>query len=108
MLSLIFVGCITLQIGALPKVERLGSLKVGTSQQSDVLMTLGEPRGKGMMRFAQDMPLRSIWFYEYIESDGKSTKLRFLLVYFNEDTYDGYLWFFAGQELKRTITMEVK
>jgi hypothetical protein len=89
-------GCMTLQFGWLAPVDHLKSLSPGISTAPEVLMALGEPRGKGIVRYTRDTSPRKIWFYEYLETDGKDVKIKFLLVFFEKDVYDGHLWFFSG------------
>jgi hypothetical protein len=93
-LATFLAGCaINSKYGSPPKVDRIGLLKRGMSVKSDVLAALGEPRGHGAARFHLLPTPREIWFYEYVESDGVRTKLKFLLVFFDADRYDGHLWF---------------
>ena len=96
----------TIKIGVPPKVDRLHSLKVGKSTRSDVLMTLGEPRGRGAARFSNSASLKhgvasyhDLWFYEYLESVGAKVQLKFLLVFIDQDRYNGHFWF-SSSELK--------
>ena len=96
MVAPLFVGCITLQYGWQPPVERLDSLRPRISTPAEVLLVLGEPRGRGIVRYTKEAAPRSIWFYEYVYSDLKSVKIKFLLVLFEKEVYDGYLWFFSG------------
>ena len=87
-------GCATsIKYGSPPKVNQIGLLKQGMSVKSDVLAAFGEPRGYGAGRFHLLPTPREIWFYEYLETDGVRTQLKFLLVFFDADRYDGHLWF---------------
>lgn len=45
----------TVKYGVSPKVDQLGKLKVGASKRADVLMTLGEPRGRGAHDFQMQL-----------------------------------------------------
>jgi len=93
-LAAFLVGCATsVKYGSPPKVTQIGLLKQGVSVKSDVLAAFGEPRGYGSSRFHALPTPREIWFYEYMESDGVRTQLKFLLVFFDADRYDGHLWF---------------
>ena len=74
-------------------MNQLSLLKQGVSVKSDVLAALGEPRGYGAGRFHALPTPREIWFYEYMETDGVRTQLKFLLVFLDADRYDGHLWF---------------
>lgn len=96
MVAALSAGCITLQYGWQAPVERLKSLSPGISTSGEVLMALGEPRGRGIARYTREAAPRKIWFYEYLETDGKAVKIDFLIVFFEKEVYDGYLWFFSG------------
>jgi hypothetical protein len=67
------------------------------------LVALGEPRGHGAARFTPDTPSREIWYYEYTEAAGSKISLKFLLVFFDKERYDGYLWFSSEQLLEKTL-----
>ena len=98
-------GCATsLRYGSPPRVDRLGALKPGDSTTADVLLMLGEPRGRGATQFSPGLPPGRIWFYEYQEGDGKTFRLKILLVFFDrdKDLYAGHLWFSAASLLNRT------
>jgi len=98
----------TMKYGVPPKVNNLNKLKVGSSSRVDVLMTLGEPRGRGAARFSDAAslkygvdPYHDIWFYEYAESDGYNVQLKFLLVFVDQDHYNGHFWFSSSELLER-------
>jgi len=95
-------GCATKVIfGTLPKTDALGSLRPGSSTQDDVLKALGKPPGKGVLRVLPDLKPRSIWSYEYSEVEGTKTHQKVLLVYFDGDVLDGYLWFSSVQMMEQ-------
>lgn len=81
----------------MPKVDRVPSLKVGAASAGEVVSALGEPRGRGRARFAADLPEQQVWFYEYMQTDGRKVQLKMLLVFLEKDTYVGHLWFSSGQ-----------
>lgn len=116
--AFLLAGCVTIRYGSPPRTDRLESLKLGVSSKADVESVLGAPRGNGMLRHSANqsqyiqkitadpgspiglnVPLdsdptrRTMWFYEYAESSGGSVDLKYLLVFFLGDRYDGYLWF---------------
>lgn len=91
--ALMLGGCMTLTYGVAPQTDRLDELSIGKSQRGDVLLVLGQPRGKGAADVSPRYGRRTIWFYEYVESDGQAVRLKMLLVYFVGDVYDGHLWF---------------
>ena len=98
MVASLLAGCMTLQYGWQPPVERLQSLNPGVSTPADVLMALGEPRGRGMVRYIPEAAPRNIWFYEYVETDGRAVNIKFLLVFFEKERYEGNFWFFSGMD----------
>jgi hypothetical protein len=99
LLALVLGGCITVRYGVMPQTDRLSELSIGESRQGDVLLVLGQPRGKGAANVSPEFDRRAIWFYEYVESDGKAVQLKMLLVYFIGDVYDGYLWFSSVEDI---------
>ncbi len=94
-------GCGTLKFGTPPKTEALGSLRPGSSTQDDVLKALGKPPGKGVLRVLPDLKPRSIWAYEYEEAEGTKSRQKVLLVYFDGEVFDGYLWFSSVQMMEQ-------
>jgi hypothetical protein len=91
----------TMKYGSLPRTDKLHSLTVGVSPKADVLLLLGQPRGYGMARLSVAAKPRSIWSYEYAEAEGKKISMKMLLVFFDEDRYDGHLWFAASTLVDR-------
>ena len=90
----VLAGCApTIKYGVPPKVKQLEGLKPGVSAKSDVLTAFGNPRGHGAINFHPLPEPREIWFYDYMETDGVRTDLKFLMVFFDPDRYDGHLWF---------------
>jgi hypothetical protein len=70
------------------------NLRLNESKTSDVLAALGEPFGKGkaMLPVAHPTP-RTMWTYYYGEGDMKDGRGMYLFVFFDQDRYDGYMWF---------------
>lgn len=99
---ILLAGCMSIRYGSSPRTERLATLTTGVSSRADVLLALGEPRGRGVVRQSVDLPPRTIWCYEYTEAKGSRIGLKMLLVFFNQDRYDGYLWFSETVLLDRT------
>lgn len=93
-------GCVSVQYGTPPRVERLAALRAGETTPADVLLALGEPRGKGVARLAPDLPARQVWYYEYVKSEGGAVELKLLLILFSANRYDGHLWFGSGLTLR--------
>jgi len=92
----------SIKYGSPPRTDRLATLTIGASTTADVLLALGEPRGRGVVRQSLDLPPRTIWSYEYTEAEGRRIGLKMLLVFFNQDRYDGYLWFSAAALVEKT------
>ncbi len=40
-----------------------------------------------------------LWFYEFLESDGKNIDLKMLLVFFDGEKYSGHLWFSSFEKI---------
>jgi len=93
-LLLSLVGCApSFTFGTRPKTDQLHQLRRGASTSSDVRSILGEPRGKGETRLPAGH--RTLWLYDSGEFDGSSlrTRIRYLIIFLDGETYDGYLWF---------------
>jgi hypothetical protein len=108
---LLMVVCITatactqsVTYGVKPQTDRLSTLVRGKSTAADVLLALGEPRGKGSARLAEEpnSARRDILFYEYLQSDGSTVNLKMLVVFMREGTYDGHFWFSSVDAMKAT------
>jgi hypothetical protein len=103
--ALMFVGllgCATrLEMGAPPRIDRLAQLSPRVSTKNDVLLLLGEPRGYGSARLDATFSRQRVWLYEYSVSEGAKVQITMLLVFFSEDTYDGYMWFADATHLKK-------
>jgi hypothetical protein len=92
LLALMVGGCMTVRYGVMPQTDRLGELSIGESRQGDVLLVLGQPRGKGAANVSPEFDRRAIWFYEYVESNGQVVQVNMLHV------YDGHLWFSSVED----------
>lgn len=88
-------GCgAAIRFGRLPDLTPLeAKLEQGHSTRNDVLAALGEPRGRGRVCFPVHDEPRDVWFYYYEEATLKDSQRIFLYVFFDHDSYDGYLWF---------------
>jgi hypothetical protein len=94
-------GCMpVMEYGSQVDVTALDKLEARQSSQADVLLALGEPRGKGGAEFVkQKGQPRDIWFYEYSKTDGETIQLMILMVFFLDGVYDGYWWFSSLEEI---------
>jgi len=89
--------------GEPPKIAALDqSLRLGESSTEDVLAALGKPNGNGVILLPIDGHPRKTWSYYYEKglikagNDGNldaDMRRTFLFVYFDQDRYDGYMWF---------------
>ncbi len=100
--AFVLAACMAIKIGSPPRIDQLPTLTVGVSTAADVLVALGEPRGRGAAHFAIDPTPRTIWSYDYAEAEGPRMGLKMLLVFFNQDRYEGHLWFSSANLLERT------
>ena len=93
-------GSMQMRAGTKPDHAALTrSLEVGKSTQQAVQVALGAPDGRGRAMLPWQKASRTVWTYYYEEgvvdlgggpSDDRRT---FLFVFFDEDRFDGYLWF---------------
>jgi hypothetical protein len=97
-------GCIGIDYGVQPRTDHLAQLIPGQSRASDVLLALGEPRGKGAAHLSPDTPMRSVWYYEHMTEHHHKIANSMLIVFLQGETYDGYLWFSAAERLTKTGT----
>jgi hypothetical protein len=94
----------TIKHGVPPKVDKLNSLKIDVSTRSDVLVALGEPRGRGAAHFSNADALKygvpgyyDLWFYEYAQVEYLKVQLKFLLVFISQNHYKGHFWFSSSE-----------
>jgi len=93
-LLVLTVGCMTIQYGRMPETRPLvDSLTPKVSTKEDVLNTLGPPRGYGAASMVGIDDSRTIWYYEALKATTKNVDLAMLLVFFDGEKYDGYMWF---------------
>ena len=95
-ISILVVACMDLdaRIGRRPDTNVLEqSLQFGKSTPNDVLKVLGAPYGTGRVMFPTDPSPKTLWSYYYEESTSKDARRIFLFVTFDENKYDGYMWF---------------
>lgn len=111
--SMLLSGCFPNRTttGAFRQVARIDEeLKRGVSTREDVRRVLGPPNGGGSAILPPDRILRDVWFYEDIEVlNAVSPKPGFvrmdvrqqiLLVFFDEEVFDGYMWFSNAAKMK--------
>ena len=99
----ILAGCVTVEHGVRPDFARLETLVPRQSGEAEVARALGDPSGKGMARFPADRIRRPVWSYEFVRSNITQANTRFLLVFFRDGRYDGYMWFSSEALIKGTL-----
>jgi len=96
LLSVAVNGCsIDVRMGRRPDVQVIEkNLRLQESTSRDVLAVLGEPFGKGkaMLPGFHSTP-KIMWSYYYGEANLKDARNVYLFVFFDQDRYDGYMWF---------------
>jgi len=100
-LLLFLAGCVSVKWGNPIPIEALKKLEVGTSTHADILLTLGQPRGTGVVSAGEDRVPRELLFYEYLTGDSKSVNLEIMLVFVARDRYDGHVWFAATERIRK-------
>jgi len=93
-LVVLSAACATLHYGRMPETRLLvQDLTPQVSTKADVLRVLGSPRGYGKARLAEVSGPRTIWYYEETDASAAKIKLGMLLVFFDGELFDGYMWF---------------
>jgi hypothetical protein len=95
----LLAGCASgpIELGRPIPTERLAQLKPGTSTLADVLVTLGEPQGRGQGLLPGAPPL-DLLLYESDQIDGTKMRMKMLMVFVHRSSgvYEGYMWFHSG------------
>ncbi len=106
--ALLVAGCAvqTTKTQAFSRIDQIETdLRRGITNKADVLLLLGEPDGAGALGGFDALrgpdgagkgPIDA-WFYEFIQIKGDQVGVNILLVFFQGDRYDGYLWFSAKE-----------
>jgi hypothetical protein len=71
-------------------------------------LLLGEPRGAGGGQVSPESSPESIWLYEFTRAQGNDVSLEILLVFFDEDRYDGHLWFQSTEDVRLEADLGVR
>lgn len=109
----LLIGCAPKRVttGAFKQLTRIeGEFKRGVSTKEDVRRVLGSPRGGGSAILPPDRRQREVWFYEDIEVLNVTSpkpgimrmdvRQQILLVFFDEEVFDGYMWFSNAAKAK--------
>lgn len=98
----LLAGCATgpVEFGRPIPTERLSQLKPGTSTLAEVLVTLGEPQGRGKGLLPAAPPI-DLLLYESDAMEGTRMRMKMLIVFVNRSNgvYEGYMWFHSGMLL---------
>ncbi len=86
-------------------------LRRGVSTKEDVRRLFGEPNGDGGAFFPTAKMPNDVWYYEDIKAEMGGTETggimrmdmdwQVLVIFFEEERFDGFLWFTSAQEVKR-------
>ena len=100
----ITVGCAgpKMEMGAPPPVDRLAELRVGVSTKDEVRRVLGQPNGEGASRSPDFPGFRKLWSYQVFATDGVAADYTILLIFFDGEFYDGYIWFDNAHDFEVT------
>jgi hypothetical protein len=94
-LTLVLSGCISVRIkmGEQADIAALSkSLTIGESTRLDVVRVIGEPSGTGRSKLPFQPSPVDMWQYYYGEGTINDARQLMLFVYFDENIYQGYLW----------------
>lgn len=89
-------GCadIRLRMGTETQPQNIESvLRLNQSTQSDVKQIFGAPDGTGAYVSPITGKYSTVWSYYFAEGTLKSMDDTYLFIYFDNDVYEGYLWF---------------
>jgi hypothetical protein len=81
-------------------VDGFAKLRPGISTSNDVRALLGRPAGDGASRHVGQENIRTLWFYEYGRIKDDKIALKIILVFFNDDIYEGHMWFSSKELIK--------
>jgi hypothetical protein len=97
------VGCAlpTIEFGSPPPTDALATLAIKVSTDADVLKTIGEPLGRGVVQHRPNERPRKVWFYYYAATIGMDVKGKYLFIFLDENVYEGYLWFSSDIAMKK-------
>jgi hypothetical protein len=83
-----------MRAGSNPDISALeNKLVPGVTTRQQATTTLGWPYGEGRALMPFHDKMRDVVTYYYEEGTLKDDRRLFLFVFFNEGTYEGYMWF---------------
>jgi hypothetical protein len=100
---LLLVGCAlpTIDYGSPPPTDALATLALKVSTDADVLKTLGEPQGRGLVQHRPNERPGKVWLYYYGKSVGMDYRGKYLFIFLDENVYVGYLWYSSEITMKK-------
>jgi hypothetical protein len=95
LISITTFSCLNIQVrmGRRPDPSVLKTLLIGKSTPAEVLAALGEPFGSGKAMLPVESRPKTMWSYYYGEGSMKDARATYLFVFFDQNRYDGYMWF---------------
>ncbi len=82
-------------------------LKRGESTKEDVRLLFGAPNGYGEAELPSDTKPREVWCYKDVDQSSSgnaqvvNTHRQTLLLFFDKEVLDGYLWFATDSSLRQ-------
>lgn len=88
-------GCaeVKVRVGTSIDLPALHELQIGESTSDEVLALLGHPYGEGRSYLPFQAEHRDMWSYYYEIGTLSDDRRTFLFVYFDDEIYDGHMWF---------------
>ena len=101
-------GPVKVRAGEPPDLPALATtLEIGKSTRNTVEATLGAPQVRGRSMLPWRSAPRTVWTYYHelgtIDLGGGESDVRrtFLFVFFDGDSYDGYMWFSSLEPFRK-------
>ena len=92
-MMLVACGNTNLVLGRRIATEHLANLTVGASSESDVRTALGEPTGRGVLRWPGESRPVDLRVYDFQRTKSSEVDLNILIVFLTDGTYVGHYWF---------------
>lgn len=88
-------GCAEVKVRAGNSIDiaALDQLRVGESTSDEVTALLGRPYGEGRSYLPFQAEHLDMWSYYYELGTLSDDRRTFLFVYFDDEIYDGHMWF---------------
>jgi len=86
--------------GSPPHTGALGTLTPNVSTGADILSAVGVPQGRGVADHQLGERPRTVWFYYFVTYVGAKFEGTYMLVFLDDDRYEGHLWFTSNLALE--------